>query len=436
MVIGAGVAGLFAAAACRGAGCPVVILERDHLDRPGPRAGVPQGSQPHVYLLRGLRAAEELVPGLTDDLRAAGARPFDTAAAAWRAERGWYPTGGRPFEVLSLTRPLFESELRRRVLGLGVDLRTGARVTQLARAAGQRWLVGRDGADPVTADLVVDTSGRSTRILTWLDALGVPRPAVEHIDGRVGYATRMFVDAPDLGGRSGIVLLASPQRPVGAAVLPVENDRWLVGLGGYGDQRPPRDEAGFTAFAGRLVDPCVADFMAAARPCGAVSIHRQTANRHHHFERIRRWPAGLLPLGDAFVCFNPIYGQGITVAAAQALQLRDALRRAPGMPDSGTLIRRFAAVARLPWQIATGQDLRQPACPGHPSRLGALTNRWVLTVQDLAVHGDLRALAALNRLYHLTASPTVLAHPALVAGAIRAALFGAGQATTRPLELP
>lgn len=183
VVIGAGIAGLLAAAACRDAGDQVLLLERDGLDGIGPRPGVPQGAHAHIYLQRGLLAAERLVPGLTGELRAAGAVPFNTAAIAWRAEKGWYPAGELTFEVLSMTRPLFESVLRRTVLAPGgIDMRTGVRVSGLGRD-GRRWQVHSvathshgDAADPEPADRVVDASGRSTRILTWLNALGWPAP--------------------------------------------------------------------------------------------------------------------------------------------------------------------------------------------------------------------------------------------------------------------
>lgn len=209
-----------------------------------------------------------------------------------------------------------------------------------------------------------------------------------------------------------------------------------MGLIGYGDDRPPRDDDAFAAFTQRLVDPCIADFITAARPGGAVAIHRQTENRHHHFERLRRWPDGLLPIGDAFVSLNPIYGQGVTVAAQQALLLRDELRRRHAAPDTARLVRRFAKVARLPWQVATGQDRRHPSCPDPPTRMAAVTDRWVLMVQSLAVHGDLRALAALSRLYHLLAPPRVLLDPRLALAAARAAVRGFPEPVPRPASIP
>src|SRR6476646_8285137 len=115
-VIGASLAGLFTAAAVSRAGHQVILLERDRLDGTAEtRPGVPQGAQPHIFLLRGLAAAEELLPDLRLELRSRGAVPFDTAKLAWLGEQGWTPANSTGFEVISQTRPLLERVVLRRV---------------------------------------------------------------------------------------------------------------------------------------------------------------------------------------------------------------------------------------------------------------------------------------------------------------------------------
>src|SRR5829696_571172 len=108
VVLGAGLAGAFAAAAAAAPGRTVTLVERDVLPaQPAARPGVPQGRLLHIYLHRGLLAIEELLPGFRAEMHAAGAVSVHTGRLAWLSELGWMPRGFG-FEVLSATRPLLE----------------------------------------------------------------------------------------------------------------------------------------------------------------------------------------------------------------------------------------------------------------------------------------------------------------------------------------
>ncbi|HEX4100443.1 MAG TPA: FAD-dependent oxidoreductase [Pseudonocardiaceae bacterium] len=436
VVVGASVAGLFAAAAAAGRDNSVTVLERDVLPGdPEPRAGVPQGEQPHVFLFRGLLALEELLPGSRQELLSAGAVPFDTGELSWLAEQGWLPVGQRAFEVLSVTRPLFEHVIRRRVQELpGVQLRTGAKVISLRRGDRQ-WKVGLADGSTVAADLVVDASGRSSRLPVWLAEAGVAAAPVSQVDSGVGYATRMYAAAPPQFDAAGVVIQQTPATLVGGIALPVEGGRWLVTAVGCGEHRPPRDAAGFLSFLERLPDPALAELARYAEPISDVAVHRQTGNRRHHYEQVPDWPEGLLVVGDALCAFNPIYGQGITVSACEALLVRQALAAGLSPGYARVLLRKFTTVASLPWAMSTSEDLRYPTSTGRQSVLQALLGRWTRQLSRLAAHGNLRALAALARVYHLMGSPALLFHPALVAAAVRARLAGYGPPAARPAAL-
>ncbi|WP_128382354.1 NAD(P)/FAD-dependent oxidoreductase [Streptomyces cavernae] len=437
VIIGAGMAGLLTAAVIGATGRPVTLLEQDRSHgMPAPRGGVPQGRQPHVLLHRGLSAIEELLPGLGGQLVAAGGVPLDTGDLAWLGERGWAPFGTPALELVSATRPLIEHLVRRRVAELpGVELRGGTRVRGLSRGAtmtGGAWLVECFDAPHVRADLVVDASGRSSRLPDWLTQLGIEAPATTVVDAGFGYAGRVYAAPPDhLGQVAGIVMLPVPGAPAGGVALPVEGGRWMVAAVGAGEHRPPRDSAGFDAFLNRLRDPALADFTRSADPIGDVTVHRRTNNVRRRYDRLAHWPDGLLVVGDALCTFNPVYGQGITVAATQALLLRQALAAGVQPGWERRLMRRLHRAADLPWAIATGEDLRHT--DGRPaSAVDALFGRWSGAVDRLAAHGNLRAQRALDRVYHLVGSPAGLLHPALLAAAIRGRLLGLPTTVPRP----
>jgi flavin-dependent dehydrogenase len=441
VIIGASLAGLFAAAAAATAGARTMIIERDVLpDQPVPRKGVPQGRQPHVLLHRGLLAAEELVPGIRGDLLSHGAVPFDTGTMAWLGEYGWLPTWIPAYQTVSATRPLLEHLVRQLVCDLdGVTIREGVRATDLRRNA-RHWQVVCEDATVVQADLVIDASGRGSRLPHWLGELGIPVTEPLTIDAHLGYACRTYrsIGKPPID--IAVVIAATPQTGRGALAIPVEDGQWLIIAGGYGDRRPSRVVEEFDEFLATLPDPAIFDLTRHLEPVSDIAIHRQTGNRRNRYGKSRAWPAGLLAVGDAYCAFNPVYGQGITVAACQALLIRDALKhdRTPaghGPMETRRLQRRIGAAADLPWSVATTEDLRHPSSTGSQSRLQRLVGLWTAALARLAAHGDRGAFLAFARLYHLMASPAMLFNPAVIFSACRAAVRGMPEVNPRPRAL-
>lgn len=434
IILGAGLAGMFAAAACTGGGRTVTVLERDTLPSvPDPRAGVPQGHQPHVLLYRGLLALEQLMPGLGAALAGAGAVEIDTGDLAWLGEVGWSLYRSPQFRILSATRPLLEHLVLTRVRGQrGVSVLDGTRVVSVRRGGDSPWQVITGDGGVHDADLVVDASGRGSRSPTWLAEAGVGPSVISEVNAHTGYATRVYAVPPGRIEPAGVVVLQRPETLAGGLALPVEGGRWLVAAVGSGEHRPPRDTEEFEAFLRGLPDPALAEVVDSGEPLSEVAVHRQTANRRYHYDRVRSWPEALVVVGDALCAFNPVYGQGVAVAACEALLLRDALQRGWRRDSGRRLLRDFARLTALPWDIATSQDLRKPTSDGVPSVVAALTGRWTEELNRLSVHGDERAAWALTRVYHLMASPRVLMSPRLMAAAARARISGYGPRNERP----
>jgi 2-polyprenyl-6-methoxyphenol hydroxylase-like FAD-dependent oxidoreductase len=437
VIIGASTTGLFAAAAAAGSGRAVTVLERDDLPPdPVARPGVPQGRQPHVFLHRGLLAAEQLLPGFRDDLLAVGAVPFNTAELAWLGEQGWANRTSRSFEVLSTSRPLLETTLRRRVVELtGVQVVGGRQVVGL-EATGTRWTVSTADGGEFDADLVIDASGRNSRVAAWLGNPLAGAVRTTQIDARVGYATRRYRGDPRIGDIPGVLIASTPTTSTGGLAISVEGGHWLIGALGVGDDRPPRDVAGFEAFLDGLRDPALARLAQRLEPVSDVNVHRQTANRRRHYDERDDWPDGVVVMGDAFCAFNPVYGQGIAVGACEAVLVRDVINAGMTPGAARRLLRQFGKMVALPWSVATATDLQFPTCQQDPTRLGALQDNWAKQLEKLSVHGNARAAFALSSVYHLMAPPRRLLQPALIWASVIGGLRGYGPANPRPADLP
>ncbi|MFG2951605.1 FAD-dependent oxidoreductase [Streptomyces adustus] len=425
VVIGAGIAGLTAAKSLSEAFEAVVVVDRDELPDGGrPRRGVPQGQHSHVLLVAGQRALEELFPGLGEELVAAGAQVFDSGADLhlYRLGAAWNPVhSGQPF--VSMSRPLLEYTIRRRVEALpNVTVRPGTSVSGLGGADGRVSEVVLDG-ERLSADLVVDSTGRGSRSDRWLAALGFPTPEVEEVKVNVGYVSRIYRRTPgDLEVKAAFVQPTPPaEKRIGAALL-IEDDQWLVSVGGWHRDYPAATEDGFLAHAESLPDPIIAKLVRQAEPLTEPVAFQYPANRRRHFEELEEVPAGYLALGDAICSFNPLYGQGMTCAAQEALALGRLLAEHEGV--TADLARAFyqeaAGVLFVPWQAAIGGDFDYAETAGRRPYAAELFGRYSTQAQLAAqVSGEVRKV--ILSVQHLLASPMALWEPSLTAEIVRAA---------------
>ncbi|MDX1892415.1 2-polyprenyl-6-methoxyphenol hydroxylase-like oxidoreductase [Mycolicibacterium sp. 050158] len=383
--------GLFAARAFCEFYDRVTVVERDVLMADArARRGVPQGRQPHVLLARCGEIAEELFPGILDELVAEGAHRwddgdltrFDAVFGGHRIVRTGVIPDPRSLVNYYASRPLIEGHVRRRVRKLtNVGVLDGHQIVELRPRDGRIGKVAvrrlDDGAQAtLDAQLVVDATGRGSRTPALLAALGYRRPTEEELAVRVAYAS-MPIRIPE--GRvheHAIFRLFQPGLPRGFVMFRCERDEWMVGVGTLGAIEPPATPGELFDFAEGLAPPHALAAARAAEPLADVGIHRFPASRWRRYDKLDRMPRGLIVLGDAVCSFNPIYGQGMTVAAIEATILRDCLRRG----DDG-LARRFHRAAakkiRIAWQTAVGSDLALPEVAGPRPLSMRVTNSLV-----------------------------------------------------------
>ncbi|WP_414166881.1 NAD(P)/FAD-dependent oxidoreductase [Streptoverticillium reticulum] len=434
VVIGGGLAGLLAAHVLAEHADRVTLVERDRFpEEPASRSGVPQDRHVHVMLESGQNALEMLLPGINAELRELDVprlgMPDDIVQ--WQAGR-WYRRTAATTHILTGSRPLTDWAVRRRVLsGPRIEVVEGVEVTGLAGDARRvRGVRLRDrgavvGKEPrvLEADLVVDASGRSSRAPAWLAALGAEPPHEELLDSGLAYASAVYRASRD--GDSpfgGVYVVANATQPLGAVLLPIEDDRWFVTLSGMRGSEPPTDEAGFTEFAARLPHPVLHEWLLKAEPVSPVHGFRKTANLRRRYDRPGRRPAGFLATGEALCAFNPVYGQGMSVAALSALALREALSDPRRVPTTHRVQRALFAAARPAWDISAGADKKMPGATGNAvgSRTVDRPVDWYLHRVEQRATGNPVVGAAFRRVLSLSAPATSLFAPSVA----RAVLFG------------
>ncbi|HEY6419085.1 MAG TPA: hypothetical protein VIX59_08785 [Candidatus Binataceae bacterium] len=384
IVIGGSMAGLCAARVLSEFYDKVTVVDRDAYPAGAhERPGVPQSRHVHALLMRGRIELDRLFPGFERTMLEQGALEinFGVDFATLRAAGGWAKRLPNSITTLFASRVLIEATARALVRE-----RSNIELTERAEAAGfefegtgARRVTGikvrpRDGGAEylLTGDLIVDASGRSTKCPSWISAAGLPLPEEMIVDSHTGYASRWYQAAPERRPREwwwkGIWIEPQAGDAAQAGVLfPVEGNRFIVTLAGWGGKYPPSDEAGFTAKLKELRSPIIAEEVALAAPLSPVYSYRQMANKWRHYEKWSARLDGFIALGDSMCAFNPVYGQGMTSGALAALILRDCLTElGAGNPElPRTFFARLARFQAEPWGMATGADFRFAGTEGH-----------------------------------------------------------------------
>ncbi len=427
VVIGAGIAGIAAARVLADWFETVVLLERDFLpDTPTYRTGTPQARHPHVLLLGGQHALEELFPALDNDFMAAGGVPLRVNQDLREELPDGRPIPQRDFGLtcFALTRPRLEYVLRRRLAEQpNIIIQDGTRVVDiLAEPTGRRIKAVRcegvkdNRSQILPADLVVDASGRGQLTVTYLKSTGRPFQQTE-IDIDIEYSTAVL-DIPDDVSRDWKALVThnkAPHLSRRAVLLPIEGNRWLMTALGYRNDHPPAQWSEILCFLQHLTTRSIYDAVSKLRPKEKIARFGLPASVWRHFERVPDFPDNLVPVGDAICRYNPAYGQGMTVAAKEAALLRRVLAAHASAPDPfGGLSRAFladaASLIETPWTMAALPDLAFPEVGGdRPADLHR-SLEFQHALMRLAAH-DREVQRLRTEVWHMLKPPSALRAP-------------------------
>ncbi len=435
VVIGGSMAGLLAARVLSDHFVQVTMIERDRLTGDAePRKGVPQGRHVHALLARGAAIMGEYFPDLFPTLARNGAILVSTRDVRWNQLGLWMAPVTSHAKTSFQSRPFLEQHVRDQLATRdNVHIIDACEVSELCvcndRVTGVvlRHRTGEQHEEALSSDLVVDASGRGSRAPQWLNSLGYGKVPETSVKIEVGYATRIYRCHTQLPANWKALFIYGrpPDDKRGGVIFPIENGYWMVTLSGSLRDYPPDDEAGFLEFARSLAQPDLYEAIQDAEPVTPIAVYKYSANRWRHFEHMGHLPEGFIILGDAVCSFNPVYGQGMAVAAVEAQMLDRCLREqemfAGNNGAAGFTWRFQQAIARdikTPWLLATGEDLRYPGAEGKRSLHTRLLNRYMRRVIELTA-SDPRMAATVLRVRYLFSPLSTLFRPHIILAVLR-----------------
>ncbi len=426
IVIGGSIAGLLFARVLSDYFDKVIILERDSLtDKVTSRSGVPQDRHGHLLMAKGQQILESFFPTLKEDFRHANLPEIQWGIDTRILMSGnWMKETDLGIRTFACSRIWLENYIRRSVIGISnVQIIDQARVETLTSHNGIiDGVVYQQGKDQQTlsADLVVDASGKQSKLPDWLAALGYSTPDVTTIDPGMGYATRWYKKPADFN--DGWKLFISYARPEcglyrSGAIVESEGDTWMAILGGTNGDFAPTHEEEYEQFLKSLASPKVYKYLQSAEPTSPIYGYRDTANRWRHYEKLVDFPSGIIAVGDAVSAFNPIYAQGMTVITLEAQLLAEMLAISPYDTNAGfskSYQQNISKIVQQAWRLSATADSLLPNAIGvKPNPLLILGQKYINALTEIMPKDVVISRAILNTM-HMLESPLKLTHPQIL----------------------
>jgi 2-polyprenyl-6-methoxyphenol hydroxylase-like FAD-dependent oxidoreductase len=444
VVLGGSIAGLFAARVLADAYDEVQIVDRDKLvGTKGIRRFCPQSHQANGLLARGVQVMEELFPGIVQELKDATVPSGDLSGSC-----RWYAQGLRLKQqhgdliTLGVIRPVLEWHIRERVQQIPNvvfveehDILGLTTTPDKSKVTGARVQARGESTDKVIeADLVVDATGRGSRTPVWLEQLGYEKPFEERKKIDLAYVTQHFRVRPGadpFGKDVAINQIAFPDNPRGNVFFLVEDGKWELTTYGILGDHPPTDQQALYEWLKSLPAKDVYEALRYADPVDEPQPFRFPTTLRRHYHTLKRFPEGLLVTGDAVTTFNPVYAQGMSVAALCALTMRQHLHSgaAPVPLDYFRDLAKDAIDAA--WEMTNLVDLTFPGVQGERPFKVRMAQKFLKKVQ-IAATRDGKVTAAYFKAAGLVARPESLQRPGFMLRVWWKSLFGPSKESRRP----
>lgn len=432
IILGGSFAGLITAKVLSRYYKHVLIIEKDSIHHyPESRKGQPHTKHLHGLLPRGLHILCDYFPGLFEEIVDHGGIVCDFGASM-----NWFSHGGFKKRVfldingVSLSRPLLEHLVRERVLSLpNVSVMDNTSVKKLLTSENQQIVTGvlvenksEQKNETLTADLVIDCTGRGTRTPQWLKELGYDDVPTKEVKINVTYTTRLYKRDPS-DVRTNSWMACTPEAPKerrNGAVFAIEKNQWIISVGGWHGEQAATNEKEFLCFLKTLPNPNIYDIASTCEPLSDIIQYKYPVSIRRDYEKLKRFPMHFLVLGDAALSFNPVYGQGISSACLQAVELDRILKE--GIGDSklaGLFFKRTLKIKNTLWQMSTGEDFRFPETSGKRPFGIKITNKYVSLVHRATIKDEVVCKAFL-KVMGLLQPPLALISPKIIWRIVRA----------------
>jgi flavin-dependent dehydrogenase len=371
IVIGGGMAGLLSARVLSEYYAEVIIIEKDDLPaKPEIRAGTPQAFHPHRFTPRGKMIVERLFPGFNDELLTCGATSTQNKIIHQTNQYGSLEMPN-PENDATFSRALLEWVCRQRVKKISnVKFLTKVDVIGLLMTSDQAVVTGvhvrargqLGQQKTLGADLVIDTSGRSSKLGKWLQHLGFDVPSPDILKVSLGYSTRHYKIPSHLSVKWDVIRIEgdASNRTLTGVFSTIENNIAETVLYCPGGHYPTTNIDEYEQEIAKLANPLIAEVLQELEPITAPRGYRVTELFRQHFEEMEQWPSGLLVLGDAFCNVDPIFGQGITIAAIEVEMLESCLREQRNRPLPNferNILQKMNEIVEPAWWLNCAADL-------------------------------------------------------------------------------